>query len=301
MRNGELNLVAIFDTIMTEGSMTKAAHRLALTQSAVSNAVARMRLLWKDPLFIRDGRGIKPSAKAQAMWLEIQGPLAAIRTSTAPAHFDPATSTQKFRLAVTDYISNALWPALRQHIEAHAQGISLYAVPYTSQGAYQQLSENEIDLSIGALSPMGAGIHLERMFSEGWMCAMRRGHELARKPLGLADFLASDHLLVSLSGDPVGAIDAVLERTGMRRKVAVTLNNFSGVPSLLMSSNLICVLPTGVIRTHALKDEIHTSALPFDMSPFHCQIAWHARNERDAGQRWMRALVKQMCHAIWDA
>jgi len=301
VKYAELNLVAIFDTIMTEGSMTKAAHRLALTQSAVSNAVARMRLIWKDPLFIRDGRGIKPSAKAQAMWLEIQGPLAAIRASTSPAHFDPSTSAQKFRLAVSDYIANALWPALRQHIEAHAPGVSLYAVPYTSQSTHKQLAENAIDLSFGALSPMGAEIRLAQVFSEGWVCAMRRGHALAREPLALDDFLAADHLLVSLSGHPVGAVDAALERIGARRRVAVTLNNFGGVPSLLLSSNLVCVLPAGVIRTHALKGQIHTSAVPFDMPPFHCQIAWHARNDRDAGHRWMRALVTQMCDAIWGA
>ena len=301
VKYAELNLIAIFDMIMTEGSMTKAAHRLALTQSAVSNAVARMRLIWKDPLFIRDGRGIKPSAKAQTMWLEIQGPLAAIRASTAPAHFDPSTSVQKFRLAVSDYISNALWPMLRQYMETHAPGVSLYAVPYTSQSAHKQLSENEIDMAFGALSPMGAEIRLEHVFSEGWVCAMRHDHALARGSLALDDFLAAEHLLVSLSGNPVGAIDAALERIGARRRVAVTLNNFGGVPSLLLSSKLICVLPAGVIRTHALKSEIHTSAVPFDIPPFHCQMAWHARNDRDAGHRWMRALVTQMCDAIWAA
>lgn len=301
MKYAELNLVAIFDTIMTEGSMTKAAARLALTQSAVSNAVARMRLVWKDPLFIRDGRGIKPSAKAQAMWLEIQGPLAAIRASTAPEQFDPSTSSQKFRLAVTDYLSNALWPSLRQHLEAQAPGVSLYAVPYTSQGAHRQLAENEIDLSIGALAPMGADIRLENLFSEEWVCAMRPDHPLARGPLALQDFLAAEHLLVSLSGNPVGAIDAALGAIGARRRVAVTLNNFGGVPSLLLASNLVCVLPAGVIRTHALQGGIHTSAVPFAIPPFQCRIAWHARHERDAGHRWMRALVTQMCAAIWGA
>ena len=299
MKHAELNLVAIFDTIMTEGSMTKAADRLALTQSAVSNAVARMRLIWKDPLFIRDGRGIKPSAKAQAMWLEIQGPLAAIRASTAPAHFDPSTSTQKFRLAVTDYLSNALWPSLRQHIEAHAPGVSLYAVPYTSQGAHRQLAENEIDMSFGALQYMGPEIRMAELFSEGWVCAMRRDHPLARAPLTLEAFLAADHLLVSLSGNPVGAIDSELERLGKRRKVAVTLNSFSGVPTLLAASNLLCVLPAGVIRTHALKAEVHTAALPFEAPPFHCKVAWHARHDRDAGHRWMRELVMQACDVIW--
>jgi DNA-binding transcriptional LysR family regulator len=299
VKNIDLNLITIFGTIMTEGSMTKAADRLALTQSAVSNAVARMRLVWKDPLFIKDGRGVKPSAKAQALWLEIQGPLATIRAAATPTHFDPATSSRKFRLAVTDYISGALWPSLRRYIEAQAPGISLYAVPYTSKNARKQLKDNEIDICFGALSNMGEEIRLQQIFSEGWVCAMRRDHPLSNGAMTKESFLSAEHLLVSLSGNPVGPIDNVLDLVGEHRRVAVTLNNFGGVPSLLLTSNLVCVLPAGVVRTHQLRSEIHTSPVPFETPHFNCQIAWHVRNDRDAGHRWMRALVTQMCDAIW--
>ncbi|MGF6781586.1 LysR family transcriptional regulator [Paraburkholderia sp. GAS334] len=299
MKNVDLHLIAIFDAVMTEGSITKAAARLAITQSAVSNAVARMRLVWNDPLFIRAGRGIKPSAKAEALWRDIEGPLASIRMAAAPTQFDPSTSTHTFRLALTDYLSGALWPPLRRYIEAQAPGISLYAVPYTSRSAQKQLTDNEIDICFSGLSEMGNEIRLQRVFVEDWICAMRRDHQLAKSPLTEEAFLSADHLLVSLSGNPVGVVDATLDRLGKRRKVAVTLNNFGGVPPLLLASDLICVLPAGVIRTHALRDEVHTCRVPFDMSPFHCQIAWHARNDREAAHRWMRALVAQMCNTIW--
>ena len=284
---------------MTEGSVTKAADRLALTQSAVSNAIARMRLVWNDPLFTRSGRGIKPSARAQALWREIQEPLAAIRMAAAPAQFDTTTSTRVFRLAVTDYVSGALWPLLRQHIEAHAPGVRIHAVPYTSQGTDAQLRDNEIDICIGALPPMGADIRPQRLFSENWVCAMRRGHPLSNAPLTEEGFLGADHLLVSLSGSPVGVADAALDRVGQRRRVAMTLNNFWGIPSLLLASNLISVLPEGVIRTHPLRDEIYSCDVPLEISQFDCLIAWHTRNEREQGHRWMRALVIKTCGRIW--
>lgn len=299
MKNVDLHLITIFDAVMTEGSMTKAAQRLAITQSAVSNAVARMRLVWNDPLFIPAGRGIKPSAKAQALWRDIEGPLASIRMAAAPAPFDPTTSTHTFRLAVTDYLSGALWPVLRRYIEAQAPSMSLHAVPYASGNVQRQLSDNEIDICFSSLSEMGDQIRFQRVFTEDWICAMRRDHPLAKASLTQERFLTADHLLVSLSGSPVGVADAALDRLGKRRKVAVTLNNFGGVPSLLLASNLICMLPAGVIRTHALRDEVHTCAVPFEIPPFHCHIAWHFRNERDAAHRWMRALVAQMCDAIW--
>jgi DNA-binding transcriptional LysR family regulator len=300
MKDLDLHLVSIFDAVMTEGSVTKAANRLAMTQSAVSNAIARMRVVWDDPLFTRSGRGIKASAKAQALWREIQEPLAAIRMATSPVQFDASTSTRAFRLAVTDYLSGALWPSLRRHIEEQAPGIRIFAVPYTSQGTSSQLRDNEIDICIGGLQHMGAEIRLQRLFLESWVCAMRRDHPLAKSPLTVENFLAADHLLVSLSGSPVGVADAALERIGKRRRVAVTLNNFAGAPSLLLTSNLISVLPAGVVRTHALREQIYSCDVPLEIPPFDCQMAWHTRNDREPAHRWMRALIIETCQRIWQ-
>ncbi|WP_158601963.1 LysR family transcriptional regulator [Pararobbsia silviterrae] len=300
MKDIDLHLISIFDAVMTEGSVTKAAERLAMTQSAVSNAVARMRVVWNDPLFTRSGRGIQPSAKAHALWRELQAPLAQIRTAASPEKFDPATSTRAFRVAVTDYLSSALWPMLRKHIEHEAPGIRILAVPYTSQGTGPQLRNNDIDISIGGLQAMGEDIRLQSLFVEHWVCAMRADHPLARTALTRDDFLDADHLLVSLSGHPVGVADDVLERHGMRRRVAMTLNHFSGVVPLLLASDLISVLPAGVIRTHALRRRIHACDVPLDLPPFACRMAWHTRHERDPAQRWLRGLVIQMCARIWN-
>ncbi len=174
---------------------------------------------------------------------EIQEPLVQIRTAASPVKFDPATSTRAFRVAVTDYLSNVLWPLLREHVEQYAPGIRILAVPYTSQETGTQLRNNDIDICMGGLQPMGGDIRLQPIFVENWICAMRSKHPLANAALTEEDFLNADHLLVSLSGSPVGFADIVLERHGKRRRVAMTLNNFSGVPSLLLASNLISVLP----------------------------------------------------------
>lgn len=301
MKDVDLHLISIFDAVMTEGSVTKAAERLAMTQSAVSNAIARMRVVWEDPLFTRSGRGIKPSAKAQALWREIQDPLVQIRTAVSPVKFDPAISTRAFRVAVTDYLSGALWPLLRRHIEKYAPGVRILAVPYTSQETGRQLRNNDVDICMGGLQPMGGDIRLQRLFIENWICAMRSKHPLANAGLTEEDFLNADHLLVSLSGSPVGFADTALERLGKRRRVAMTLNNFSGVPSLLLASDLISVLPAGVVRTHALGKQIHSCEVPIELPPFECQMAWHTRNDRDPAHRWMRALITQTCDRIWNA
>jgi DNA-binding transcriptional LysR family regulator len=301
MKDLDLHLVSIFDAVMTEGSVTKAADRLAMTQSAVSNAIARMRVVWDDPLFTRNGRGIKASARALELWREIQQPLAAIRMAASPAPFDATTSSHAFRIAVTDYLSGSLWPPLRRHIEQHAPEIRILAVPYTSQETGSRLRDNNIDICVGGLQHMGDEFKLQRLFMEDWVCAMRRDHPLAQSPLTEEKFLAAEHLLVSLSGDPVGIADAALERVGQRRRVAMTLNNFSGALPLLLSSNLIAVLPAGVVRTHPLEDQIYACDVPLAIAPFDCQMAWHIRYDRDSAHRWMRALIVQTCHQIWKA
>lgn len=299
VRDIELNLIVIFDCIMTEGSMTKAAQRLSMTQSAVSNAVARMRIVWQDPLFVRVGRGIKPSEKAQMLWRDINAPLAGLRAAMLPERFDPARSVHRFRLAVTDYISNAMWPALRRHIEDSAPGISIYAVPYTSKDVAQQLSANECDACFTGLLIAGDDIRTETLFTEKWVCAMRRAHPLAGSSLSMKNFLDAKHLLVSLSGNPAGPIDAALLRLEARRNVVMTLNNFGGVPSLLNASDLLCVVPEGVITTHAQRDTIHLATLPFELPDYRCQLAWHVRADRDPAQHWMRDLLTSTCAAIW--
>ncbi|GGP27150.1 LysR family transcriptional regulator [Silvimonas amylolytica] len=298
MRDVDLNLLSIFDAIMTEGSVTKAAQQLAMTQSAVSNAVARMRVVWKDPLFIKEGRGIRPTPRASAIWRDIGLPLATIRETINPAPFDPATTARRFRIAATDHMTYPLWPPLRNLLEARAPGIDILAVPIRVNGLKDQFDENEIDLAVGVKALPGGELRQQWMFDTGFVCAMRRNHPLANRPLSLENFLSADHLLVSLSGDPVGFVDELLLQKGMRRRVAMTVNNFYGVIDLLTACNLIAVVPESVVLTHPRRAEIHATPLPFEMPQSHAHMVWHNRCERDPGHQWLRQTIMDICMRV---
>ena len=149
MRPQELNLLMVFDAIMTERSITRAAERLSMTQPAVSNALSRMRAAWKDELFVKDGRNIRPTGHAQNLWGQIRGPLGALSDAVENKAFDPSTSKRTFRLAVADMAVSMAWLPLRKIIEAEAPGVNIHAVPYTLQ-SYERLLENaEVDMAIG--------------------------------------------------------------------------------------------------------------------------------------------------------
>lgn len=295
----DLHLLNIFDAIMTEGSITRAAQQLALSQPAVSNAVARMRQLWNDPLFIKDGRGIKPTPKARELWAQTGAPLNAIRAAALAQPFEPASARRRFRLAVNDFITYPLWPPLRRALEAQAPGIDILAVPWQLDGTRQILADGQADLALSTGPALGPQIREHHVFDAHYICAMRQGHRLAGTPLTMDGFVGVDHLLVSLSGDPVGLVDELLARQGLRRRVAMTINNFYGLVDLLLASNLICVMSDNFFRHHPMSGQIHMTALPFEVPPSRLSLAWHQRHENDAGHRWLRELVAPMLTGLF--
>jgi DNA-binding transcriptional LysR family regulator len=301
MRDVDLHLLNVFDAIMAEGSVTRASERLGLSQPAVSNAIGRMRLLWNDPMFVRDGRGVRPTPKALELWRSIAPPLQEIRGVALSTAFNPATTQRRFRLAVNDFITYPLWPRLRRLVEAQAPGVDILAVPWQVQNTRQILLEGLADMALSASESMGQEIRQQWVFDSHYFCAMRKGHPLAGRSLTLKAFLGADHLLVSLSGDPVGLVDDLLAEKGLRRRIAMTINNFYGLVDLLVTSDLICVMSDNFFRHHPLRNKVVLSKLPFTVPSSRLSLAWHVRNENDAGHSWLRERILPMCTELFGS
>lgn len=299
MKGVDLNLLIIFDAIMVESSIGGAADRLGMTQPAVSNAVCRMRQVWNDPLFVKDGRGICPTARAQSLWAQIRSPLVELKEAVAPRDFDPSTSHRRFRVAMSDIMVDLVWPPMRQLVEREAPGIDLHAVPYMPMSAGQLLDDAAADMVIAPLDQFRPGDRYEVMLRREYVCAMRRGHPLASKPLTLESYLAADHLMVSLSGDPTSFVDETLARQGLRRRVAVTVNHFAAVPRLLKRTNLIALTVNTLIAEDVLAGHLVVTQPPLTLDTAEIAIGWHPRHDRDAGVSWMRHHLKSLAQAQW--
>lgn len=301
MRDIDLHLLNVFDAIMVEGSVTRASQRLGLSQPAVSNAIGRMRLLWNDPVFVRDGRGVRPTPRALELWRSIAAPLQEIRGVALSTAFNPATTRRRFRLCVNDFITYPLWPRLRRLVEAEAPGVDILAVPWQIQNTRQILLEGLADIALSASESLGQEIRQQWVFDSHYVCAMRKGHPLAARPLTMKAFLGADHLLVSLSGDPVGLIDDLLAEKGLRRRIAMTINNFYGMVDLLVASDLICVMSDNFFRHHPLKNKLVLAKIPFTVPSNRLNLAWHIRHENDAGHRWLRERILPMCTELFGS
>ncbi|MBI2380523.1 MAG: LysR family transcriptional regulator [Gammaproteobacteria bacterium] len=300
MKDVDLNLLGVFDAIMTERSVTKAAERLAMTQPAVSNAVSRMRHAYGDPLFVKNGRGIQPTPKAITLWQQIREPLHNLREAVDPPAFEPGRAARRFRIATTDVMTQLVWLPLRQLLEREAPGIDIHAVPYTTTNGEKLLADAEADMVIGMFNDPPRDLRTAWLFDSASICAMRRDHPLAKAPLTLDRYLAADHLVVSLSGEPTSPVDQQLAQMGYKRRIAMTVNQFASVPELLKGSDLICVAPRTVVTCSLFSGELHLVPPPFDIPNKGLSLAWHARHDRDPGHAWLRENLIAIAVQRWE-
>ncbi len=305
MRPQELNLLVIFDVIMTEKSITRTAQRLSMTQPAVSNAVARMRISWGDELFVKDGRNIKPTAHAKNLWQQIKEPLYSLHKAIAPDQFDPATVERTFCIAASDITVDNMWPQLWQLFERQAPGINLYTVPYIIENAQQMLDDAKVDLVISATTPYSPNIRSRFLFDSGYVCTMRVGHPLASGPIDLEAFSQANHVFVSLSGDNEfgtqwGMTDQVLQQQGLSRRIAMTVNNFASAANIVMQTDLVCVMPAGAIHQYVADGKLAVVACPVELPKTAITMLWHKRQDQDEGLEWLRGHIEAKFVTGWN-
>lgn len=294
MHPHELKLLVIFDVIMTEKSMTLAAERLSMTQPAVSNAVSRMRVLWKDKLFVPDGRRIQPTTYANNLWGKVRDSLHNINQAIKPEEFEAISAIRTFRVALPDIALDALWLSLRKLFEKDAPGLNLHAVPYTIAQTKPMLDSAEVDLVIGQSNRSLENICTEHLFDTSYVCAMRKDHPLTNRDLTVEEFSLAEHLLVSLSGDIASPTDQALQQLGLTRRIAFTVNSFSSAIPIIKESDLIAILPTDLVHNSLASGELAIAHPPLNIPQSSISMLWHRRQSNDTGLIWLRKHMKQI-------
>ena len=293
MAKTDLNLVVIFDAIMKEKSITAAADSLAMTQPSVSNAVSRMRHAWKDPLFVKDGRGIRPTPYASKLWKSVAEPLAQINHAIAPDYFDPLTSKASFRIGITDGSASIVWPELRHIIEQEAPNINIYAVPYKVDGELL-LNNADVDLVFDYYDGTSNEIKSKTMYENHFVTVMRADHELADQALTLENYLKSEHLLVSLSGDICGIVDDKLAELDSKRRTAMTVNSFASAINLIKQTRLIITMPYPIIAEHLAAGDLVLKPVPLKLPSIKISLAWHSRNNHSQALKWLIGVLDRI-------
>lgn len=296
-RTLDLNLLRVFDRVMADGSLTRAAAELSMTQPAASHALKRLHQAVGEPLFVRTAFGMKPTARAEALWPQVRDALASLREALAPERFDPRRGDAVFRLAMADATAALLAPPLLQALQAEEARVSVRLLPLTTRDPRRLLLEGEADIAIGhfpvavaALVSEGpsTGLRHQHLYDSRYVCVMRRGHPLAKQALTLDDYCAAEHLLVSFSGRPHGLMDQALAALGRRRRIVLTVNQFFTAGRVVTQSDLLTVLPERFVPATGDADQLVMRELPFQMDPVSVQMLWPLRLDADPAQRWLR-------------
>ncbi len=312
-RTFDLNLLRVFDEVMAERSLTRAARNLSLTQPAVSNALRRLRDALGDELLRRGGSGMEPTPRALALWPSVRETLRALQASLAPGTFDPATATTSFVLAMADATAATLIPAMIDVAQTHAPGLSLRVLPLTTRDPRSLLDGSAVDLAVGyfpaVLADLTAreqageavGFSHQRLYGSEYVCVMRRDHPLARGPLTLKRFCDARHLLVSFSGRPWGFVDEALSAMDRQRRVVLTVNQFFTAGRVVASSDLITVLPRHFVRQTGMAAELVLRELPFDTPQVHVEALWHRREQHSSAHQWLRQTLAAAATTAFDS
>ncbi len=310
-RTLDLNLLRVFDEVMSERSLTRAADKLAITQPAVSNALQRFRDAMGDELIKRSGREMVPTPRALELWPAVREALSQLQDVMAPSHFEPSAATTTFVLAMADATAAKLMPGLVEVLDREAPGISIRVVPLTTRDPRRMLDAEAVDMAIGYFPAVFADLTAkaqagetvafthQRLYSGEYVCVMRHDHPLAKGPLTLNRYCAARHLLVSFSGRPFGFIDESLKLLGRERRIVLTVNQFFTAGKVVASSNLLTVLPRHFVNVTGYADQLTYRELPFGVPPVHVDAVWHHREQRVSAHAWLRETLAKLAKTVF--
>jgi DNA-binding transcriptional LysR family regulator len=297
----DLNLLVAFDALMCERNVTRAGVRIGRTQPAMSAALARLRLLLKDELFVRSTTGLQPTLRALELAAPLGEALSSIqRTLDFTQDFDPQHATMRFTLGLSEHPAFTVLPALQKRLAQQAPGIKLRIKSFIArEDALTLLDAGEADAAIGVPGGNTPRIPTMPLFEERFVCVVRKKHPLTKKKMTLDAFLDYQHLLVSPEGDGVGLVDTRLSQLGRKRDIAITLPQMYAVPAIIANSDLLATMMAGAVQASGLRDELALLSLPSEiaLAPMPWVLHWHRRNDAHPAQRWLREQIALVCDA----
>ncbi|RWK43691.1 LysR family transcriptional regulator [Mesorhizobium sp.] len=292
----DLNLLRVFDVMMREGSVTRTAHELGRTQSAISHSLSRLRHLFHDKLFTRDGGVMRPTPRAVELLPDISAGLAAIRASIDRHQiFDPATTRRNFRVGLTDYHAMIIIPRLLREFSMQAPHATLNIIPAHGIEIASSLHLRQIDCALtGAVIKDDPSLLKIELGQDRLFCAVWSGSEIARSTMSLETYLSAPHLQVSADGMSNGLADVALKELGLRRNVVATISNYLALPWVLRGTELIAHCGDGVLQILDEASEVTLLSPPLPIPNVSAWLLLHPQMAADPGTVWLKEILSNI-------
>lgn len=301
LSNLDFNLLKVLDALVTERNVTRAGRRLGRSQPAVSNALQRLRVLLGDDLLVRGPNGFVLTPRAEAIRVPLRESITLIESClTQEPQFDPSTAVTVFRVTMPDRLSIAVLPKLFARIQRVAPNMPLQVQTADRKTALDLLEDDRADLALGTFDDMSQHLRTEFLLEDHLFCVFRRDHPIARRGarFDIEAVLAYPHLIVSATGQRTAIFDDLLRDRGLDRRALVTVNNFTAVPQLLKSTDMIGVFTKLAADVFQKSDGLAKRPVPIDVGGIATTMVWHNRYDRDRKHVWLRQQVKTVYGAL---
>ncbi len=290
-RRVDLNLLQVLEAIHDEGGVTRAAERLNLGQSAISHSLARLRLLFGDPLFARDGRRLVATPLTRALIGPLRHGLQSLdQLVTGAGRFDPARAEAQYTISLRDPTETLMLPPIMSRIARAAPGVDLRTVQVRRRNLETALANGSVDLAIDIALPLSEGIRRQRLVADRMVVVARRAHPHVARGLKLKTYLAQDHVLVTSRRKGPGLEDVELSARGLRRHVRLRCRNYLAALRAVAQTDLVLTMAERYADALTAGLPTRILPLPFRMPTLDLYLYWHASVD-DAANRWLRGLV----------
>ncbi|MEO5331608.1 MAG: LysR family transcriptional regulator [Magnetococcus sp. YQC-5] len=291
----DLNLLVAFDVLLTERGVTRAGRRLGITQAAMSNTLRRLRDIFADPLFVKIGLRMEPTARA----LELAGPveraLKEVRQALNQERFDPTQDQHLFRIGMVDYAAILLLTPLMEFLRQKAPGVVVELVDIGGEDERAVLENGAADLVFSRFQWVPPNIQLHRVFQMQYACIFRAGHPLVPDGrLTLEAFLAADHVHFYPRGMTSTVVDETLAHMGRSRSIKARLYSLGVLPFMVAQSDMMAILPDRVAQLVSTPLGLGVAPVPVNTPPLRMALAWHPRTEKSPPNIWLREEVKTL-------
>ncbi|WP_263261999.1 LysR family transcriptional regulator [Pseudomonas sp. RIT-PI-S] len=292
----DLNLFVVFDAIYTEANLTRAGQIVGITQPAVSNALARLRETFNDPLFVRTAQGMVPTPMAQNIVGPVRNALSLLRVSVQESRlFNPAQASKTFRISMTDLLEAVMLPPLLRRLRRQAPALVIESFLCKRRETTKELAAGRLDFAVDAPLNTDPQVRHVKLMEDRYVCAMRRGHPLEGKPLTLDSYLAQAHIHISSRRNGLGEVDLALGKMGLQRKVTLRSQHYMMASQVLQQTDMVMTVPERFARRH----ELPCSPLPVTgVNRVETHLYWHESTDQDPANRWMREQLIELCATI---
>jgi DNA-binding transcriptional LysR family regulator len=284
----DLNLLHVFDTIYREGSLTRAAQALHLTQPAVSHSLARLREHFDDPLFSRQGNQMVATPLARRFAETMRPALTDIQSAVNQFHaFDPASQHKTYALGLRDILESTFLPLLMENLDAYPE-IEVVSQRTARRDMETQLASGKLDFAVDVLLPVSNQTAHELLRRDRLVVIAGQHHRCAREGLTLDDYVAARHVLVSSRTEGPGVEDFELSRLGLHRQIALRCQHYYAACRVAESTDLLVTMPETYARIIAERARVSVLPMPTEMSPLNVHLYWHKAYEKEPALLWFR-------------